>query len=61
MPTSKIRISVQTTEEEAARLNALLGELKRRRLIPQTETVNRLILRLALECAGARERELRKK
>lgn len=47
------------TEEEAARLGGLLGELKRRRLIPQVTSVNRLVLQLALERAGQREAELR--
>lgn len=49
MPTEKERLFITLTEEERMRFEELLIELKRRRLVRQTLTVNGLALRLAQE------------
>ena len=49
MPTEKERLFITLTEEERLKFEELLLELKRRRLVRQTLTVNGLALRLAQE------------
>ena len=47
----KTRLGVSLTPLELDTFTRLLADLKLRREIPQTETPNRLILRLAKQCA----------